>query len=103
MDLAGGTFAAAHSDKRVVTVRIDAVEFLKPVTVGDDVSVFCHLKREGNTSVAVGIEVWARARTSRAPHKVTEGVFTYVAVGNDGKPAPVSDEEQASATICSVT
>ncbi len=92
-DLAGGTFAAAHSGKRVVTVRIDAVEFLKPVTVGDDVSVFCHLEREGNTSVAVGIEVWARARTSHIPHKVTEGVFTYVAVG---KPAPVSEEEQAT-------
>ena len=41
MDLAGGTFAASHSRKRVVTVRIEAVEFLKPVSVGDDVSVFC--------------------------------------------------------------
>ena len=91
MDLAGGTFAVAHSGKRVVTVRIDAVEFLQPVSVGDDVSVFCRLEREGNTSVAVGIEVWARARTSDGPHKVTEGVFTYVAVGEDGKPAPVSD------------
>ena len=33
MDLAGGTFAAAHSGKRGVTVRIDAVEFLKSVSV----------------------------------------------------------------------
>jgi acyl-CoA thioesterase YciA len=91
MDLAGGTFAALHSGKRVVTVRIDAVVFLQPVSVGDDVSVFCRLEREGHTSVAVGIEVWARARVSDGPHKVTEGVFTYVAVGEDGKPAPVSD------------
>ena len=91
MDLAGGTFAVAHSGKRVVTVRIDAVEFLKPVSVGDDVSVFCRLEREGTTSIAVGIEVWARARAGDAAHKVTEGVFTYVAVGDDGKPAPVSD------------
>ena len=91
MDLAGGTFAAAHSGKRVVTVRIDAVEFLKPVTVGDDVSVFCRLDHEGNTSVAVAIEVWARVRTGDGPHKVTEGVFTYVALGENGKPAPVSD------------
>jgi len=41
MDLAGGTFAVAHSGRRVVTVRIDAVEFLKPVSVGDDVSGCC--------------------------------------------------------------
>jgi len=91
MDLAGGTFAVAHSGRRVVTVRIDVVEFLKPVSVGDDVSVFCRLEREGNTSVAVGIEVWARARTSDEPHKVTEGVFTYVALDDDGQPAAVSD------------
>lgn len=90
MDLAGGTFAAARSSKRVVTVRIDAVEFLKPVSVGDDVSVFCRLEREGTTSVAVAIEVWARARTSDEPHKVTEGVFSYVAVDEDGKPTVVA-------------
>lgn len=90
MDLAGGTFAAAHSGKRVVTARIDAVEFLKPVSVGDDVSVFCELEREGDTSITVGIEVWARARTGDAPHKVTEGVFRYVVVDEDGKPTAVS-------------
>ena len=90
MDLAGGTFAAAHSGKRVVTVRIETVEFLKPVVVGDDVSVFCRLEHEGNTSIAVAIEVWARVRTSDGAHKVTEGVFTYVAVGDDGKPVAVS-------------
>jgi acyl-CoA thioesterase YciA len=90
MDLAGGTFAAAHSGKRVVTVKIEAVEFLKPVSVGDDVSVFCDLKHEGETSITVTIEVWAKARAGDVPHKVTEGVFTYVAVGDDGKPASVS-------------
>jgi acyl-CoA thioesterase YciA len=90
MDLAGGTFAAAHSGKRVVTVRIEAVEFLKPVLVGDDVSVFCELKREGDTSITVEIEVWARDRTGDAPHKVTEGVFSYVAVNEEGEPAAVS-------------
>ena len=91
MDLAGGTFAAAHSGKRVVTVRIEAVEFLKAVSVGDDVSLFCRLEREGDTSVTVRIEVWARVRTEGDAHKVTEGVFTYVAIGEDGKPVPVAD------------
>jgi len=91
MDLAGGTFAAAHSGKRVVTVRIEAVEFLKPVSVGDDVSLFCRLEREGHTSVTVQIEVWARVRVEGTAQKVTEGVFTYVAVGEDGKPVPVTE------------
>jgi acyl-CoA thioesterase YciA len=84
MDLAGGTFAAALSGKRVVTVRI------KPVSVGDDVSVFCELEHKGDTSIAVRIEVWARVRTADAPHKVAEGVFCYVAVDVEGKPAPAN-------------
>ena len=65
MDIAGGTFALSHSGKRVVTVRIEAVEFLKPVSVGDDVSVFCWLEEEGHTSVKIRMETWARARAVR--------------------------------------
>ena len=86
MDLAGGTFAVTHSGKRVVTVRIEAVEFLEPVTIGDDVSVFCWLEDQGETSIKVRLETWARSRTGREPHKVTEGVFTYVAVDENGRP-----------------
>jgi acyl-CoA thioesterase YciA len=87
MDLAGGTFAAAHCGHRVVTVRIEAVDFVKPVAVGDDVSVFCALDDQGETSIAVRIEVWARVRTGNAPHKVADGIFRYVAIGEDGAPA----------------
>ena len=50
MDLAGGTFAANHSGKRVVTVRIEAVEFLTPVYIGDDVSVFESIRNRGALS-----------------------------------------------------
>lgn len=91
MDLAGGTFAASHSGKRVVTVRIEAVDFLKPVSVGDDVSVFCWLEEEGRTSIKVRMETWARVRSGDAPHKVTEGMYTYVTLGDDGKPAAVAE------------
>ncbi len=87
MDLAGGTFAVSHSGKRVVTVRIEAVEFLQPVSVGDDVSVFCWLEEAGDSSVKVRIETWAKSRGGDAPHKVTDGVFTYVAVDENGRPA----------------
>jgi len=89
MDLAGGTFAAAHSSRRVVTSRIQEVEFLRPVKVGDDVSVFCSLRDEGRTSLTVALEVWARERTGPEMHKVTEGCFTYVAVDDQGTPQPI--------------
>jgi len=86
MDLAGGTFVAQRAQGRFVTVSIDAMRFLRPILVGDEVSVYCTLKEKGDTSMAVRIETWVRDRSGTNAEKVTEGVFTYVALGEDGKP-----------------
>ena len=95
MDLAGGTFVAQRAKGRVVTVSIDAMRFLRPISVGDEVSCYCALQEEGETSLAVKIEVWVRDRTGSNPEKVTDGVFTYVALDDDGKPRILSDEKSA--------
>lgn len=87
MDLAGGTFAAEHAEGQVATVAIEAMRFLRPVAVGDEVSCYCSLKDAGETSIAVKVETWARGRGRGKPlEKVTEGIFTFVALGEDGKP-----------------
>ena len=86
MDLAGGTFVAQRVPGKFVTVSIDAIRFLRPVLVGDEVSVYCTLQEEGETSIAVKIETWVRDRSGTNPEKVTEGVFTYVALDEHGKP-----------------
>ena len=91
MDLAGGTFVAQRAKGRVVTVSIDAMRFLRPITAGDEVSCYWTLQEEGETSLAVKIEVWVRDRTGSNPEKVTEGVFTYVALDDDGKPRSLND------------
>jgi acyl-CoA thioesterase YciA len=86
MDLAGATFAARESASRVATVSIDAMKFLRPISVGDDVSCYCSLDHKGEHSIAVKIETWAASRDGEKAEKVTEGVFTYVALDDDGKP-----------------
>ncbi len=91
MDLAGGTFAAHQAKGRVATISIEAMRFLRSVAVGDEVSCYCVLEHKGETSVAVKIETWARDRAGSAPEKVTEGVFTYVALDEDGKPRELGD------------
>jgi len=93
MDLAGGTFVAQRAKGQVVTVSIDAMRFLRPITVGDEVSCYCSLQEEGETSVAVKIETWVRDRTGSNPEKVTEGVFTYVALDDEGKPRNLDDKQ----------
>ncbi len=86
MDMAGGTLAAEQADGRVATISVDAMKFLRPVSVGDEVSCYCTLKETGDTSIAVKIETWARERGGKLAEKVTEGVFTYVAIDEDGRP-----------------
>ncbi|MCJ2020420.1 acyl-CoA thioesterase [Methylobacterium sp. E-065] len=86
MDLAGGTFVAQRAQGRFVTVSIETMRFLKPIEVGDEVSVYCTLQEQGDTSIAVKIETWVRDRSGINPEKVTEGVFTYVALNEHGKP-----------------
>lgn len=92
MDMAGGTFAAQRTRGRVATVSIDAMRFLRPIAVGDEVSCYCALREDGETSLGVTIEVWVRDRTGGDPEKVTEGVFTYVALDDDGKPRNRADK-----------
>ncbi len=84
MDIAGGIAAADHAQARVATVGIEAMSFLKPVSVGDILSVYCDLARVGRTSMAIRIEAWVQRRPSRELLKVTEGVFTFVSLDSDG-------------------
>ena len=87
MDVAGGTHANARTGGRVATVGIEAMSFHRPVYVGDRVSCHCRTDRIGRTSIAVHVETWVRrARTGRLPEdiKVTEGMFTYVALDDSG-------------------
>lgn len=90
MDTASGVHAARVAQGRVVTVAVDAMTFHKPVYVGDDVSCFCKEIKRGNTSIAIHVEVWAVRHHSDVVVKVTEGVFTFVAVDANGRPRPLS-------------
>ena len=92
MDLAGGTFAAALAEGPIVTVAIDAMRFLRPVDVGDVVSCYCSLVDQGDHSLKIKIETWARGRGRMDSEKVTEGVYTFVALDEHGKLRPVPDQ-----------
>ena len=89
MDTASGVFAARVAKGRVVTVVVDAMTFHKPVFVGDDVSCFCYEVKRGNSSITIHVDVWAVRHHSDKVVKVTEGVFTFVAVDSNGRPRPL--------------
>ncbi len=89
MDLAGSVIATQTAKSRVATVGIEAMTFEKPVFIGDEVSCYCKTLRIGRTSITVHIESWARGRQDETARKVTEGNFTYVAIGENRTPIPV--------------
>ena len=89
MDLAGGTHAFYEAQGRVATVAVTAMKFHKPVNVGDEVSCYCATESIGSTSITVRVETWVRRRRLSVEEQVTEGLFTFVAVGEDGQPRPV--------------
>jgi acyl-CoA thioesterase YciA len=89
MDLGGAILARSTAHSRVTTVAIEAMAFHLPVNVGDTVTCYAQLLRIGRTSMKIHLEAWVLRDTTAAQRRVTEGIFTYVAIGANGKPQPV--------------
>ena len=93
MDIGGGVFASKVAKSRTVTVAIEAMNFRKPVYVGDLVSVHANLVRVGRTSVTVHLEAWVLRRKEMLSILVTDGNFTYVSIDEDGHPQAIARHE----------
>ncbi|MDQ6622148.1 MAG: acyl-CoA thioesterase [Verrucomicrobiota bacterium] len=91
MDLGTGIIAGKTAKSRVVTVAMDGMSFLQPVRVGDRVAVYAWVEKIGRTSMRIPVEVWVERYRSGAQVRVTHAVFTYVAIGEDGRPVPVAN------------
>lgn len=89
MDSAGGIAGVHRAQGRVVTVAVEAMTFIRPVKVGDVLSVYTHVERVGRTSMKVLVEAWARRFRTLHDEKVTDATFTFVAIDEEGRPRPV--------------
>ena len=89
MDIAAGIVASREAEGSVATVAIQSMEFIQPVLLQDIVAVYAGVERIGRTSIAIRIEVFASRKRGREEVKVTEGVFTFVALDENHRPRPV--------------
>ena len=89
MDIAAGIVASRRARGPVATVAIEAMTFFQPIHLRDLISVFAKIEKVGRTSMAVKIEVIAHRDLGATEVKVTEGVFTFVALDADNRPRPV--------------
>jgi len=89
MDLAGGAFARRLADGRVATIAVEGFTFHAPVLIGDEVTCHCVEERRGRTSLTVRVAAWARRMRTDEHVKVTEGLFTFVAIDGERRKRPL--------------
>ena len=93
MDIAAGICAGQRAQGRVATVAIDAMKFIRPVSVGDVLCVYAEIVKVGRTSLAVHLEAWVLKGRVGGRVKVTDGLFTFVAIDDTRQPRVVPPDE----------
>lgn len=86
MDQAGGILAGRVSQGACATVAIEKMEFIAPILMRDIISVYATLDRRGRTSMVIRIEVIATRDRGQQDVRVTEGLFTFVALDENHRP-----------------
>jgi acyl-CoA thioesterase YciA len=64
VDIAGSILAVLRAKGRVVTVAVNMMTFLKPVFVGDILSLYADIIEVGHTALQVSVEAYVNANQS---------------------------------------
>ncbi|RIX32704.1 acyl-CoA thioesterase [Sphingomonas edaphi] len=93
MGLACGSFASRHSGGKAILVAADELRFPGAMAVGDELSVYVDLLKQGRTSLRLKAEAVARERDGDVEKIVAEGEFTFVALDQDNRPREIAAKE----------
>lgn len=85
IDAAGAIAATRIAKGKVATVAVDAIEFKRPLRLGDLLDFQTTIKRIGRTSITVSVDVYSEKPTgSFSTMRITGTTLTYVAIDRDG-------------------
>ena len=96
MGLACGSFASRHSAGKAILVAAEAIKFPGAMAVGDELSIYVDLLKQGRTSLKLKAEAVARERDGAAEKIVAEGEFTFVALDGQDKPREIAAKEDSN-------
>jgi acyl-CoA thioesterase YciA len=100
VDIAGSIPASRRANGRVVTVAVNSFTFRQPVFIGDLLSFYADIVREGRTSITVNVEVFAQRMGITADVvKVTEAILTFVATDSTRMPRSLPPVQNVSTTL----
>jgi acyl-CoA hydrolase/ferritin len=89
MDTAAGVVAARHAHANVVTAKVEELNFLRPVHIGELVFVNARLVFVSRTSMEVRVEVETENLATETRHQALTASFIYVALDRSGNPVEV--------------
>ncbi|MCK5723288.1 MAG: acyl-CoA thioesterase [Gammaproteobacteria bacterium] len=93
VDIAGSIAAHRYVGNRVVTVAVNEFIFIKPVLVGDLISIYADIVHIGNTSIRIALEVMAEhERGKDKAQKVAEAILTYVSLDENKQPKNIRSD-----------
>jgi acyl-CoA thioesterase YciA len=72
-----------------VVVAADELRFPGAPRVGDEISVYAELTKQGRTSMTIAVEATARERDGDGENYIASGRYTFVALDDDGRPRPL--------------
>ena len=97
MALAAGSLASRHAKGKCVVVAADALRFTGAPAVGDEISIFAELMRQGRSSMTIAVDTEARDRDGERVFAVASGEFTFVALGDDDRPRAIAEKKEKDA------
>ena len=86
IDICAALSAAKHSQRVCVTASVDRVDFHHPIKLGDAVTLHASVNRVYNTSMEVGVEVYAQSFKKNLKVHSNTAYLTFVSVDDNGKP-----------------
>ena len=89
MALGAGSMASRVGQGRANVVAANDMSFPAAMALGDELSIYCEIVREGNTSLTIAAEGIARERNGEQTQLVCKGTFVFVLADDDGRPRPV--------------
>ena len=96
MGLACGSFASRHSGGKAILVAADALKFPGAMAVGDELSIYVDLLKQGRSSLKLKAQAIARERDGDGEKLVAEGELTFVALDENNQPREIAAKEDSN-------
>lgn len=88
IDIAGALAACRHSNSNVVTASVDYLDFRFPIAVGEFIVLKASVNRVFQTSMEVGVKVFAENILTGERRHTSSAYLTYVALDTNREPHP---------------